>query len=114
MRGPAFAEDPINVPVMVAVDLLGVQRLIVLVDRNPIRKVLDLQPITALPAVSFRFKLEQTSPVRALAQAADAPWRKPPTGSGMSAALGSIRPVAAARSRAGQGQTAVGPRRWAR
>ena len=74
VQGPAFAEDPMNVPITVAVDLPGVQRLIVLVDRNPIRKVLELQPITALPAVSFRFKLEQASPVRALAQTADGLW----------------------------------------
>lgn len=72
--GPAFAEDPMNVPITVSVDLAGVQRLIVLVDRNPIRKVLELQPLAAQPAVSFRFKLEQASPVRALAQTADGVW----------------------------------------
>ena len=74
VQGPAFAEDPMNVPVTVATDLPGVQRLVVLVDRNPIRKVLELQPLAALPAVSFRFKLEQASPVRALAQTADGVW----------------------------------------
>jgi sulfur-oxidizing protein SoxY len=74
VMGPAFAEDPMNVPITVAADLSGVQRLIVLVDRNPIRKVLELQPLAALPAVSFRFKLEQASPVRALAQTADGLW----------------------------------------
>ena len=74
VQGPAFAEDPMNVPITVAVDLPGVQRLIVLVDRNPIRKVLELQPVAALPAVSFRFKLEQASAVRALAQTADGLW----------------------------------------
>jgi sulfur-oxidizing protein SoxY len=72
--GPAFAEDPMNVPITVSVDLPGVQRLIVLVDRNPIRKVLELQPVAALPAVSLRFKLEQASPVRALALTADGVW----------------------------------------
>ena len=72
--GPAFAEDPMNVPITVSADLPGVQRLIVLVDRNPIRKVLELQPLTALPAMSFRFKLEQASPVRALALTADGVW----------------------------------------
>ena len=72
--GPAFAEDPMNVPITVSADLPGVQRLIVLVDRNPIRKVLELQPLAAQPAVSFRFKLEQASPVRALALTADGLW----------------------------------------
>lgn len=74
VMGPAFAEDPMNVPITVATDLAGVQRLVVLVDRNPIRKVLELQPLAAQPAVSFRFKLEQASPVRALAQTADGLW----------------------------------------
>lgn len=74
VQGPAFAEDAMNVPITVSADLPGVQRLMVLVDRNPIRKVLELQPVQSLPAVSFRFKLEQASPVRALAQTADGLW----------------------------------------
>lgn len=76
VQGPAFAEDPMNVPIGVRVDpALGrVQRIVVLVDRNPIRKVLEYQPLAALPAISFRFKLEQASPVRALAQLADGSW----------------------------------------
>ena len=74
VQGPAFAEDPMNVPVTVSAELPQVQRILVLVDRNPIRKVLELQPLAARPAVSFRFKLEQASPVRALAQTADGVW----------------------------------------
>ncbi len=57
-----------------AADLPGVQRLIVLVDRNPIRKVLALLPLAALPGLSFCFKLEQASPVRALALTDDGLW----------------------------------------
>lgn len=45
VQGPNFAEDPMNVPITVATDLPGVQRLIVLVDANPIRKALDLWPL---------------------------------------------------------------------
>lgn len=73
---PAFAEDPMNVPVTVdARALPGVERIVVLVDRNPIRRVLEYQPLAgALPAVSFRFKLEQASPVRAAARTADGRW----------------------------------------
>jgi sulfur-oxidizing protein SoxY len=68
VQGPAFAEDPMNVPITVsALGLQGVERIVVLVDRNPIRKVLELSPVAAQPAVAFRFKLEQASPVRALA-----------------------------------------------
>lgn len=67
VQGPAFAEDPMNVPVAVRVDpALGpVERISVLVDRNPIRRVLDYEPLAALPVIGFRFKLEQASPVRA-------------------------------------------------
>lgn len=74
--GPAFAEDPMNVPISVRVDpALGrVERIIVLVDRNPIRRVLDFQPMQALPSLAFRFKLEQASPVRAAVQLAGGAW----------------------------------------
>lgn len=74
VQGPSFAEDPMNVPVTVRANLDAVQRIVVVVDRNPIKKVLELQPILALPVVSFRFKLEQGSPVRALAQTQDGLW----------------------------------------
>lgn len=75
VRGPAFAEDPMNVPVTVSVSgLKDIERIVVLVDRNPIRRVLEYQPMTALPAVSFRFKLEQASPVRAAVRTRDGLW----------------------------------------
>lgn len=67
VQGPAFAEDPMNVPLSVQVDaaLGAVERLIVLVDRNPIKEVIEFQPTAALPRIALRFKLEQASPVRA-------------------------------------------------
>ena len=72
---PAFAEDPMNVPVTVTTGgLPRVERIVVLVDRNPIRKVLEYEPVAANPSVSFRFKLEQASPVRAAARTADGVW----------------------------------------
>lgn len=76
VQGPAFAEDPMNVPISVQVDpALGrIERLVVLVDRNPIRRVIEYVPVAALPAVSFRFKLEQASPVRVAALGADGVW----------------------------------------
>lgn len=75
VRGPAFAEDPMNVPVSVsAVGLPEVETLVVFVDRNPIRKVLEYQPLAALASVGFRFKLEQASPVRAAARTKDGVW----------------------------------------
>ena len=44
------------------------------VDRNPIRKVLEFFPLGAVPSVSFRFKLEQASPVRAAVRTRDGVW----------------------------------------
>lgn len=75
VKGPTFAEDPMNVPISVSVQgLADVQEILVLVDRNPIRRVLSYQPLAALPTVSFRFKLEQASAVRALARTKDGVW----------------------------------------
>ncbi|NML15038.1 quinoprotein dehydrogenase-associated SoxYZ-like carrier [Azohydromonas caseinilytica] len=75
VSGPAFAEDPMAVPVSVsALGLRDVTQITVIVDRNPIRKVLDFYPRQALPALSFRFKLEQASPVRAAVRTADGVW----------------------------------------
>jgi sulfur-oxidizing protein SoxY len=76
VRGPAFAEDPMNVPISVsAQNLPDVQRIVVLVDRNPIRKVLEFEPLAGTRAsISFRFKLEQASPVRAAVQTRDGLW----------------------------------------
>jgi len=75
VRGPAFAEDPMNVPISVAAPGLdGVEAIVVMVDRNPIRRVLEYFPIAAVPSVAFRFKLEQASPVRAAAKTRDGVW----------------------------------------
>jgi sulfur-oxidizing protein SoxY len=75
VRGPAFAEDPMNVPITVSAEGLGdVELITVIVDRNPIRKVLEYFPLSSLPAVSFRFKLEQASPVRAAVRTRDGVW----------------------------------------
>lgn len=76
VRGPAFAEDPMNVPISVAVEgLADIERIVVIVDRNPIRKVLEFQPLAGTrAAISFRFKLEQASPVRAAALTRDGVW----------------------------------------
>jgi len=75
VRGPAFAEDPMNVPITVSAQgLRDVDVITVIVDRNPIRKVLEYFPLGALPVVSFRFKLEQASPVRAAVRTRDGVW----------------------------------------
>ena len=76
VRGPAFAEDPMNVPISVSADgIANIEQIVVLVDRNPIRKVLEFRPRPATKAaISFRFKLEQASPVRAAVLTQDGVW----------------------------------------
>lgn len=75
VRAPAFAEDPLNVPLSVAVrGPHEVMQVTVLVDRNPIRRVLDYFPVAAVPGIALRFKLEQASPVRAAARMANGRW----------------------------------------
>ena len=69
VSGPRFAEDAQNVPIQMDASALVregvvVKRMAVLVDRNPIRHVLDFEPDQVQPRLSFRFKLEQSSPVR--------------------------------------------------
>ncbi len=68
-------QDPMNVPISVSADGIDdVERITVIVDRNPIRKVLEYFPVAALPRVSFRFKLEQASPVRVAVRTRDGVW----------------------------------------
>jgi sulfur-oxidizing protein SoxY len=75
VAGPKFAEDPMNVPISVSVrDLPDVEQILIVVDRNPIRRVLEYFPVSALPSVAFRFKLEQSSPVRVGARTKDGVW----------------------------------------
>lgn len=83
VRGPVFADDAMNVPLLINARALeksgsgagaGVERIVVLVDRNPIREVLEFRPLRALPVLAFRIRMEQASPVRALVQTRDGMW----------------------------------------
>jgi sulfur-oxidizing protein SoxY len=79
VKGPPFADDAMNVPLMVDARGLdkvggGVARIKVSVDRNPVRQVLDFEPMRALPMLAFRVRLEQASPVRAFVQTKDGQW----------------------------------------
>ncbi len=79
VKGPPFAEDAMNVPVMVdARPLLArglkIERIEVAVDRNPIPHVLTYYPERALPVLAFRFRMEQGSPVRAMVRTSDGQW----------------------------------------
>lgn len=79
VKGPAFADDAMNVPLLVDARGLdpvggGVARIRVSVDRNPVRQVLDFEPLRALPMLAFRIRMEQASPVRAFVQTKDGQW----------------------------------------
>lgn len=76
VRGPALADNPMVVPITVTTPgLSDVVQIMVLVDRNPIRKVLEFEPLVGTQAaISFRFKLEQASAVRAAARTRDGVW----------------------------------------
>ena len=79
VRTPAFADDAMNVPLQIDARALsavggGVQRILVVVDRNPIREVLNFEPLRAWPMLAFRIRLEQASPVRAMVQTKDGQW----------------------------------------
>lgn len=51
-----------------------VQRIVVLMDLNPLPVAIDYQPEGALAYVSLRIKLDQRTPVRALVLTADGTW----------------------------------------
>ncbi|SOZ40235.1 quinoprotein dehydrogenase-associated SoxYZ-like carrier [Cupriavidus neocaledonicus] len=75
VTAPAFAEDPMRVPIAFDASALGeVERIVVAVDRNPIRPVLVFEPLRVRPSMSLRFKLEQASPVRVAARTRDGTW----------------------------------------
>lgn len=72
---PEKAEDSLNVPVTVQLrELPDIRRVVVVADLNPILKVLEFEPLKAMPRISFRLKLQQGSPVRALALGGDGVW----------------------------------------
>lgn len=72
---PASAENPLDVPVQVSADgLEGVEEIVVVADLNPIQKIISYEPVRALPDLSFRFKVEQSTPIRAAARTRDGVW----------------------------------------
>ncbi len=72
---PKMAEDQTAIPVTVDARALGqVQEIVVITDLNPIQKVLSYEPVQAEPYISFRFKAEQGTPVRAAALTGDGVW----------------------------------------
>lgn len=75
LRMPAAAEDPLSVPVEVRVQgLEQVEELRLIADLNPLPLILSYRPLRAEPFIAFRFKVEQSTPVRAAARTRDGVW----------------------------------------
>lgn len=75
VRMPATAEDPLSVPVEARVQgLEGIQEIRLIADLNPLPLILSFRPTDAEPFIAFRFKVEQSTPVRAAARTADGVW----------------------------------------
>lgn len=73
---PQSAENALNVPVKVdATALDGIKRIIVFADLNPIPGILDYEPIQTQPSISFNFKVQQATALRAAALDANGVWR---------------------------------------
>lgn len=75
VSAPAFAEDSFHVPVLIdASELANVTEIVVFVDYGPIPKILTYRPGKAAAKLSFRFKIDQSTPVRAAVQTSDGAW----------------------------------------
>ena len=74
---PVSAEDALEVPVFVDASALdGVTEMRVFADLNPIPKVLDYFPRAGTRAtIGFRFKVQQSTPIRAAVRTGDGIWR---------------------------------------
>jgi sulfur-oxidizing protein SoxY len=72
---PANAENPMQVPVTVdATALPSAVEVIVFADFNPITQILRFYPEASSAYLSFRVKLQQSTPVRAAVKTADGIW----------------------------------------
>jgi len=72
---PDMAEDPMNVPVSVNVDGIGeIEEIRLFADLNPIKEILNFYPGKIEPFIAFRFKVQQSTPVRAAARTKDGIW----------------------------------------
>jgi len=75
VRAPASAEDSFNVPVDIdATAIADVDRIVVLVDYGPVPKILTFWPGEAEARLSLRFKIDQSTPVRAAVRTKSGAW----------------------------------------
>jgi len=72
---PLSAENSMEVPITVdASTLPDTEEVVVFADFNPILKILSFEPLAANARLSFRVKLQQSTPVRAAARTKDGVW----------------------------------------
>lgn len=72
---PDAAEDAFHTPVHIDASAIpDVVKMVVTVDYGPIPHILTYYPDQAQAKVSFRFKIDQTTPVRASVQTRDGAW----------------------------------------
>lgn len=75
VMAPHSAEDSFHVPVTVdARGIEDVERIALFVDYGPIPHILDFYPGDAEPWLAFRFKIDQSTPVRAAVMTTDGKW----------------------------------------
>ncbi len=75
VSAPPNAEDPFHVPVMVdATEIPDVDMIVMSADFGPIPKILVYRPGAALAKLAFRFKIDQSTPVRAAVRTTDGAW----------------------------------------
>jgi sulfur-oxidizing protein SoxY len=75
VRAPDYAEDSLHVPVLIDASAVeNVKRIVAFVDYGPIPKILEYRPGRALPKIAFRFKIDQSTPVRAAVELEDGSW----------------------------------------
>ncbi|MCP3869186.1 MAG: quinoprotein dehydrogenase-associated SoxYZ-like carrier [Gammaproteobacteria bacterium] len=72
---PGDAEDSMNVPILVDATALGnVSRILVFAELNPIHRVLEMEPVQAVPLIGVRIKVQQATPIRAAVLTDDGVW----------------------------------------
>lgn len=112
---PAIAEDAMNVPVAIVVNSLDrITAIVAFADLNPIQEILRFYPHEVTPYLAFRFKVEQSTPIRAAVKTADGVWHV--GGQWLKASGGGCTAPSAARQGSGWEETLgqVKARRWSR
>ena len=75
VQAPDFAEDPFHVPVLVdASQIPDVKRIMLSVDYGPVPRILNYYPEGAEAKIAFRFKIDQSTPVRAAVETHSGSW----------------------------------------